>query len=311
MNSTPYRARIRFLLAPSERLKSESECAAFDLGGFTWYLKPFDSSEGSQPTRIMDTNHLVLSASGFSCRDSSQEHGMRMKAALSLCGAMLRIGIDVGRDRATGGVSNAYREELGRRFGVLAHNDVHGLLVYPEQPPPMFVSATAQAIASRDFSRFCETLREAHELTPRDSKVQLALEFYALSHFQTSLAAQLLFLVTAVEVLADPQASSEAVQRFLDKLINQAQRASQITEEERRSLSSRLAEMRRESIRQACRRLVEQHLGSQETRFFDKCYQTRSRILHDGNLNVLDELTPHIGELDQLVAEVIVSSVKQ
>ncbi len=310
--SATYGARIRFLLAPGMCLNHKAESTRLVLGGIGWKLVPFENAK-----KIAEAYHLVLSAQGFPTEESAREHGARTKAALSLCGAILRIGIDAGRDTASGGVTDHLRRSVPHATGKQLHNDLHGLNVYPEDPPPVFVCGRAEAVVAKAFSRFEDSLCRAHEAYPLCPRLELALELYARSHFETTSRTRFISLINAIEALANPRERSEKACRVVENLLELVKSAHELDEEDRQAMLGSLGRMRNESIGQACRRLAEE-CGGKTTygkmgaaQFFSWCYAVRSKLLHQGDLPESDEaLRKSVNELDRMVADLLVAEAR-
>jgi len=311
-----YGARIRFFLDPTERLNHEAESLEIKLDGISWRLEPFGNGpENEHPRKINETDHLVLTARGFSSEESAQEHGSRAKAALSLCGAVLRIGIDVGRDSSDFVPTNYWKEQVRQNTGKRLHNDLHGLTIYPEQPPAILVHGSFTPIVARCFERFEKSLVRAHTTAAQTPRLQLALELYARSHFETSVRTRFLSLVNAVEALSVQQERSERACALVNQLAELVQ-AADVEPGDRESMFSTVARMKRESIGQACRRTVESHLGKglyggkQAGQFFRQCYDVRSDLLHEGDVPDSTQLLRGLtSDLDRMVADLLVADV--
>lgn len=309
-----YGARIRFFLDPTERLNHEAESYGIQLDGISWVLEPFGNTpDNDHPRKISETDHLVLSARGFPSEESATGSGARAKAALSLCGALLRIGVDVGRDSSDFVSTNYWKEQVRRNTGKELHNDLHGLTVYPEQPPAVLVHGSVTPTVARSFERFEKNLARAYASSLLSPRLQLALELYARSHFETSVRTRFLSLINAVEAIAVQQTRSKKVSDLVDELIKLVQEA-EVEPGDRKAMLSSVARLKYESIGQACRRVVKSRLtnalyGKKEAeQFFKRCYDVRSNLLHEGDVpgstQVLREL---VGELDRLVADLLMA----
>ena len=310
-----YGARIRFLLDPTERLGSDAESWEITLDGVSWRLEPFgNSQEGNDNLKkISETNHLVFVARGFPSEDLAREHGFRVKAAVSLCGAVMHIGIDVGRDSSDFVPTDYWKEQVRRNTGQELHNDLHGLTVYPEEPPAVFVHGSISPTVARCFDRFTRSFLGAHSDKPLTPKLELGLELYARSHFETSVRTRFLSLINAVEAIAVQQGRSKKVRDLVDNLI-EAVRTARIDSSDQASILGSMARLKHESIGQACRRVVRANLANASygqkgaVEFFRQCYDVRSDLLHEGDVaNSLQVLRSLVGELDKLVSDLLVA----
>ena len=244
-----YGARVRFLLDPTERLNSETESWEVQLDGVTWKLEPFgNSGEGNdEPKKINETNHLVFVARGFSSEALAREHGFRVKAAMGLCGARMRIGVDVGRDSSDFVPTDYWKEQVRRDTGKELHNDLHGLTVYAETPPALLVHGSITPMVARGFDRFTSSFLGAYSKKPLTPKLELGLELYARSHFETSVRTRFLSLINAVEAIASQQERSVEACLLVDELV-EAVRAAGIAPNEQASMLGSIARLKRDSI---------------------------------------------------------------
>ena len=130
---TTYGFRTRFLLREDFVIDHDEKTLDVPLpsGDLTLVLRPRSN------TNIGESRELTIHGSAFPSEGEAYACGRRTKTALLLCGARLRMGFDVGKDRATSGFGKSVRERA-RKMGVLLLNDVHGLSVFPKDMPVRF-----------------------------------------------------------------------------------------------------------------------------------------------------------------------------
>jgi hypothetical protein len=88
MTSASYALRLRFHFCGNNTLNTDKDQIEFQLDGHQF--RP--TARGA----MKDTNVLCLSCGGFSWLTDATDCGERMRSSLSLCGALLKRGIDVG-----------------------------------------------------------------------------------------------------------------------------------------------------------------------------------------------------------------------
>ena len=131
----------------------------------------------------------------------------------------------------------------------------------------------------------------------------ISLEFFAGAYLEQTPRARFIALMTALEALAVQQKYSEEIGSLLEKLACKLEDSSILegadNERLRKSLSGRLRNLRRESVRQAIVRLLEQYLPDQGAQgFVDRAYEVRSKMLHEGHRSGdLAELSHELGSL--------------
>jgi hypothetical protein len=217
------------------------------------------------------------------------------------------MGIDVGKDKSASVIGRSLRE--GAKYeGVLLLDDIHGLCVFPEDLPVRFVSISASVEIGQSAGKFVEEFLKAYELSPEfSSKQSLALELYSLSHFESSLRARFLTLISSVECLSSPEQKGESVIAHLDNLIDMTKQSLQCPETD--SIISQLGDLKKESISSSCRKLIARYLGQDAAKLFNNCYDIRSKLVHKGDAPEGINLGVYTPQLDELVSQLIVAAV--
>lgn len=217
------------------------------------------------------------------------------------------IGLDAGHDRATASTSQAIKDTYAVQHGSQLRDDVHGLDVFPEQPPVRWFGAegygTVKHVIENYEGRLQAFYREQVTLT---AKQQLALDLYNLSHFENASKPRFLLLVTVVEVLASPAARSAAAQEVLDALLAIVQ-TSALDVEEKERLSDGIGNLKKDSISGACRNFVARWASGEDSAFFAGCYRARSELLHTGQTSRVEVGDP--AKLDRLVSRLLIDSL--
>lgn len=297
--------RLRFVLSKGERIKHEDKSIVIALPpeGKTVVLKAIGAS------KIEDTEDLALVGSGFPSEEAALRCGTRLKHSLMVLGAKLRRGIDVGRDKSKAKVGQVVKQEARRR-GLNIVDDIHGLISYSEELPTSFIRVGSPTlIVSRDAGEFIDELGRLFGLNFKLSgKQTLALEMYSMAHFESSLRARFVTLISAVEALSSRKRRSEIEVKYLRNLIRQL-KASSIETPKKKSLIHALENLKYESISKTCRKLVEKHLGKKAMTQFQEFYDSRSKILHDGKIPEGTELGNSVGILDKIVSDLLVSDI--
>jgi hypothetical protein len=116
------------------------------------------------------------------------------------------------------------------------------------------------------------------------------MEIFCAARFQQSERGMFLTVVSALEPLAETQPLESEVNEFVSKATEILTSVSGISQEVIDSLRFRLAQLRRESIRQALKRLVRETLpeNPDAPRIIDNAYALRSQIVHNGRPDDLD-----------------------
>lgn len=243
--------------------------------------------KAAQGKRFTDADRLVLFQSGYQTEAEARADGERWFDALLVAGIRTRVGFDLGRFRLSGGLTEAGKRHFEGELGHPVRDDFHGLDVF-EENGTRFVEISAEASASRPLPPLLEALRSARHTRPLAPRLRLASELFGLSRFASAPRTHFLTLISAVEAVAEPASLGSEVTGVVEGWIQDLP-ASLKTDE---SFKGRLRELKRESIGRACKRLIEEHLGSDAAATFKKLYSTRSTLLHMGAV----EGTDFVGE---------------
>lgn len=236
---------------------------------------------------INEAEWLVLTGSATSEVEAGNR-GEAAREALQRSFARLRVAADFGMRAPKSGLADSGKRVAEDASGRPVLDDEHGLMVYPAEPPPRFVSVGAPTIklsAQLDRLRaaMSAALDQADELTEQE---RIAYDLFAASFFDSSPDARLISLVTAVETLIDPPQRSSAARAHVESLITATKDAGTLTSRERDSLLGKLGDLRRESISATGREFVGNRLGDRTygdqpaPRLWRKSYEVRSRLVH-------------------------------
>ena len=186
---------------------------------------------------IKSARRLVLSGGRYSSVDEATAAGRRARNALIRYSIQSRVGIDLGKDRSTGGMSKYLKDKVGAETGVQFVNDVHGLFVYDATRETRFVYAdSVSLILGQPVPRFVALLQEAVRADFRLSpKQEVAFELFGAAQFEPSARTRFLTLVMAIEALLEPEHQHAAVQDHIRSLIQQTEH-SQLAANDKESL---------------------------------------------------------------------------
>lgn len=148
-------------------------------------------------------------------------------------------------------------------------------------------------------------LHDAYSLldTP-DEKLLLSMEIFCAARLESSQRAIFLALVSALEPLACEELLGVDVDSFINVCITQLKASKDVAPDLRASLEGRLYQLRKESIRQALKRLAKETLPNQPdaAHAIDEAYSLRSQIIHSG---VPDDLDTDLERESRLISNII------
>jgi len=293
--------RIRFHFCKDNRISSDRVSEEFAINGQPFRL---ESANGNS---LKESDAVVLSSRGFDTESEALVHGEKIKKCLSLCGAMLRHGIDVGKEKTLSWASRPLIE-IFEEQGAQLINDVHGLTVYSDDIETKLITGFPLRITvSSQPEQFVSALETAYNLSPElGEKEKIAFDLYNSSFFETSKNARFLTLISVVETLSEPDQEKQDVIELIDELITHL-KESALDKTEKMIVASRLGSLKRKSISASARQLIQKYLNKEEAGIYGNFYTIRSGLLHDGNLRCKEnEFREKLSQLNDMVSRLLI-----
>ena len=260
------------------------------------------ASDRGQPLR--DVNDLQIRGQGFASAEEARACGERLRNAIRKSSVELQIGFDLGKDVATSSADKVVKEQRLQE-GVRLLDDVHGLCVYDEDLDVRVLrmkgAGTVIAPPAQLLTEWQRQYQENPVLTPREV---LALELYSAAHKEPFVRAKFLTLISVVEVLAQPGDRSEAVRDHIQRLIDDMKNSG-LSADEQKTIVQQLHHLKKHSIRSSCRAYIGQVLGKDAWDEFDRFYEIRSTMTHDGDVPPGVALSTEATTLDAMVAKLL------
>lgn len=276
-------------------------------------LRPADSASSLAEARCLE-----LRGTGFSSEQEAWEAGRRWRDWLIPAFAAVKVGADFG-DRSPQGWFSPHALALAEEAsGVRALNDVHGLMVHNHDGEALYLKVgTVTGRVTRAHRELVEAVETA---IANDVKLstgeRLAYDLYAASFSERNADARFVMLMMAVETLIQPAPRSPQVQALVDQLVSTT-RKSGLPDNEVSSIVGSLKWLSSESISQAGRRLAVQldgreYGGEQPQKFFTKCYELRSRLVHGYDPRpTRDEVGVRGAQLEIFVGDLLARPVRR
>lgn len=181
----------------------------------------------------------------------------------------------------TSGVGQAVREALLRQQGILLRDNVHGVDVFEDDPRVCIFSmeAAGEVLAAHEpFLPFAADLFEARQPLSQNAHNVIILLNSAL--MLTEPVGQIVFAVSAVEMIGQDLDWSAAQKRALAQLAALAQEHLDLHADERTEVAAAIKKLHRISLRQGVLRLLDRLSLSHLRKPWDKLYEKRSAVIH-------------------------------
>ncbi len=280
-----WKFRLRFRMPETSGFSVEESKLVVDVNPWIGPLVLEVWPRGNGP--ISQAEWLVLTGTAPSEEDA-WERGAALARSAQRAFARLRIAADFGDRAAKGGLGVDGKHLIKGATGRPALDDVHGLMVFPEDPKPWLLSVgsiTAKMSAQEDRLRVAlEAALEEHEVLGEDERI--AYDLYAASFFDSSADSRLITLVTAVETMVTPIARTAKATEHVEGLIVATRESRALAEDDRASLISGLRELRNKSITASGvdflnARLGERKYGDESPgQLWKTAYRLRSKLVH-------------------------------
>jgi hypothetical protein len=302
----PFDFRLRIDFRPDDRFDSPE--ARLELPGVAGHLRLI-SFEADTPIR--DHSRAFLVGGPYDSFSAAEEDGGRARQAILLWALQSRLSIDLGDGRRRGGLTLAGIDHLSKKFGAPVRDQFHGLDVYERKEGQIFVSTDLSAALKIEPTTASQAISYWYNEHPQISlKQSLAAELYCAAGFDTAFRSRFLTLMTALEALLDYQPRAPdvvSVVKDLEALVN----ASSLPPADVKSLIGSLKWLHDESIGQAGRRVSRSLLGSRSyagisaEKFFTRCYELRSTIVHSGRTPPQIDLLEQSNHLHAFVGDIL------
>jgi hypothetical protein len=274
---------------------------------------PGAALDGPPMAPIKDATRLILIGTGYASEEEALAAGELWRGSLMRAFATLNVAADFGdASRPTGGFTPEGLNAASR--GRRAFNDPLELWSYEDddgEEPLFFVSNGIDGwFISSPHERLEGALAEATEMGGLSQTGRVSYDLYAGS-FGLGPEPRFAMLMTAFESLLTPKPRSAEAQAHVRSMI-EATRTSELPSSEIQSICGSLNWLLDQSISQAGRELAwflgpRDYLNGEEPgKFFTKCYEVRSRLLHGKHpIPTQGELGQLAAPLERLVSELI------
>ena len=195
-----YRFRLRFNVSEGRRINvDEAEVVLEQVSSVVW-LRALGGGQSLQ-----DADTWLLLGSAYATESEAIAAGVHWRGVLERTFAVLSIAADFG-DYAPkgGGFTQALLEEAREKTGHLVANEVHGLMVLPDDVDALVFSASAKGRAGTSKGTFLHAFSEAAGCPDIDDRSRLAYDIYSAAGFVSeSPAARMVLLMMALETMVD------------------------------------------------------------------------------------------------------------
>lgn len=223
-----------------------------------------------RPSQMRDWEggkRYVIDVIGFPKASEAEEAGMQVAQALLVSAVSLNFGL---------------------RLSYVSH-----------EPPSVYdrtlsagMSSSMELISLWPQSVVLDEFERAFLAPPSDRRLLLSMELFAAASLESNDRARFVMAVSALEPLAEQIDLGPEVSASVDELCSHLKSHVSVPVHLRESLKGRLLQLKRESVRQALKRLCGRWFAEDSSAWaaLDRAYSLRSELLHEGRPSDLDVL---------------------
>jgi hypothetical protein len=228
--------------------------------GFSVEKIPVILAAKSSGVKLKDTNDFLILAKGLNSEEEALKLGSKVRNALKMTAVFSGVGIDVGKDKPTSSFSKTVKDEALKSSGVAMYDDVHGLSVYPEDPPPGIMAVNAKGSVGFSSEKFIASFEKAFSSDfSIPDELELAADLYCASCMERSSLAKLILALSAIEYIAEQPERPEGEIRLLNMAYDMVKN-SDASRESKESVMAAFDNIRRISKGRAGRNLIKKLL---------------------------------------------------
>lgn len=245
------------------------------------------SDEGGQP--LSEASWLVIDCRGFETEDMARQFGEALQRALHLAALCTRVGMDAGdpgEGRTRSWVnSEAILSKLRHKYPAIRSGpDVHGIVVLPDDENTVFLKLSEPRVVVRsNAGHFVHALKQALPNDDMDapglSSIRRAIHVLNLAEMNRDPIAKTVLAISTVEGLAVDPPWTDEQKRLIQEAANSLETACGDTEDAKQVIQA-IRQVRKESIRQRIRKLLDVNGLSSLWESWESLYATRSKLLH-------------------------------
>ena len=256
------------------------------------------------PPSISKAEWLVFEARGFPTEPEARTFGERLRANVQLAALCSSPGVDTGLGEVLGSINEEYYRSKGLLKSHQRHgDDVHGLLILPDDDNTVFSRGRAKGTTKSDPKLFLEAMRElADQPSVAEPAIALSVRLLNLAHMNSQPPARIVLAVSAVETIAlDENWTDE--QRTLIKNL-----AVEIEDPEVKEAVKRMHKI---SIRQGIKRVLDNNSLGHLLEEWKDLYDRRSRFFHGGREFTRQETQKLASDALKLCGKIILAIIKR
>ena len=291
--------KIKFKASKSSGIYSDSSLLPFVSKKFDCEIK---ISTGQECIPLKDANKLYLSSKGFKSIEEAEYISKIASQALITTSALLDLGLDIPRVSMKSFLGKSLVESL-RNESVIVLNDNFGTNIYEyeEGQDIKLFKFTGNPLIICNVEKFCHYFSLSLNKNILDQNILLGLKIINETKQMSNILSRYVLIMSSIECVSKTLPLSTTTQKKIKSLLKIIKNEDDWPEKQK--LMSALGKLRKESISQACGRMMRNILGNEKSELFKFHYNNRSKIIHEGIMPVNFDIGREEPKLRQLIIE--------
>jgi hypothetical protein len=306
---TTFKFQLRLRLPHTAYIAEQAKSISLILPGGSHQI----TLQSRPANSLKETTLLDAIGDGFPSLETAIFYGRRIRDAMSICCALLRMGVEIGKyEEFLNGTH--IKKSPSNEQAYVQPRSLDGLVVYPQDSAIEYLGVTFSSKRGPPVEKFQRVFSNSFDLCENlDSRLALAFELYNSHYFEISVRSRFLQLTSVVECLAKRKRQrSGIIDHIKNLIVSSRQQLTSIEEISADDLSyfiERLNDLKRESISSACHNLIQENLGDDDATAFKECYKVRGKLMHEGSILSEVDLLNHYSKLEDISLRLLYSII--
>ena len=294
-----YGFKIKFKAFKGSGIYSDSSILPFISKKFDCEIK---ISTGQECIPLKNANELYLSSNGFKSAEEAEHISTIATQSLIITSALLDLGLDIPRFSIKSFLGKSLVESL-KNESVIVLNDNFGTNIYEyeEGQEIKLFKITGNPVILCNVEKFSHYFSHSLNKSILNQNILLGLKIINETKQMSNILSRYVLIMSSIECVSKTLPVSTTTQIKINSLIKNIKNADDWPEKQ--NLMSALGKLKKESISQACVRMMSNVLGNEKGKLFKFHYNNRSNIIHEGIMPANFDVGREEPQLRRLIIE--------
>lgn len=294
-----YGFKIKFRASESCGIFSNSELLSFFSEKFDCEIK---ISTGQESIPLKKAKKLYISSNGFKSAEKAEYICSITSQALISTSALLDLGFHIPKISMKSFLGKFLVESF-KNEGAIVLNDNFGenIYEYEEGQDIKYSKITGNPVMLCSVDKFRQYFSHSLNKKVLDQNTLLGLKIINETKQMSNILARYVIIMSCIECVSKKLPVSDTTKIKIKDLLKITRNGEDWPEKQ--NLMSALGKLKKESISQACSRMMGNVLGKEKCELFKFHYNNRSKIIHEGIMPVNFDIGREEPQLRRLIIE--------